>query len=99
MNVRYHSSGFSISPERIEKGKEKISRNPRCIFGIISDDYLSENKSYLTETIKILIIFDRSFFTESIVVIRIILPIRPKTINTNASTAPMKVACRVGCLN
>jgi hypothetical protein len=57
-----------------------------------------KNRLSLTETIKILIIFDRSFLTESIVVIRIIFPIRPKNINTNASIAPTNVACLVGDL-
>jgi hypothetical protein len=45
---------------------------------------------------KILIIFDRSFFTESIVVIRRRFPIRPKKIKTNANIAPINVACSVG---
>lgn len=58
-----------------------------------------KNKSYLTETMNILIIFDRSFFTESIVVITSILPIRPIKIKTNASIAPINVTCRVGCLD
>jgi hypothetical protein len=58
-----------------------------------------ETELYLTETMKIFIIFDRSFLTESIVVIRIIFPIRPKKINTIASIAPINVACSVGCLN
>lgn len=52
----------------------------------------------LTETIKILIIFDRSFFTDNIVVIRIMFPISPKNMNTNASIAPINVACLVGDL-
>ena len=46
-----------------------------------------------------LIMFVRSFLTESIVVIRSILPIRPNKIKTNASIAPINVTCRVGCLD
>lgn len=61
--------------------------------------HLSTDQIYLTETIKIFIIFDRSFLTESIAVISIIFPIRPKKINTKASIAPTNVACLVGCLN
>lgn len=56
----------------------------------------TRKESDLTETIKILITFDRSFFTESIVVMRIRLPISPKKIKTMASRAPTNVACRVG---
>jgi hypothetical protein len=44
----------------------------------------------------ILIIFDRSFLTDNIVVIRSIFPIRPKKIKTNASIAAINVTCRVG---
>ena len=56
----------------------------------------TEKQDDLTETMKILMIFDRSFFTDKIVVIRRMLPIRPKKMNTNARMAPIKVACRVG---
>jgi hypothetical protein len=45
---------------------------------------------------KILIIFDRSFLTESMVVIKRRFPIRPKKIKTNANIAPINVARSVG---
>lgn len=41
-------------------------------------------------------IFDRSFFTERIVVIKRTFPIKPAKINTNANIAPKNVARSVG---
>ena len=79
--------------------KNKRDGCREIILSLIFHYNLTENTSNLTETIKMLIIFDRSFFTESIVVIRMIFPIRPKKINTIASMAPTNVACLVGSLN
>lgn len=56
-----------------------------------------KKKLYLTETINILIILVRSFFTDNIVVITSIFPMRPQKIKTNANIAPINVACLVGC--
>jgi hypothetical protein len=46
---------------------------------------------------KILIIFDRNFLTDRIVVITSRLPMRPTKMNTKASIAPTNVTCLVGC--
>lgn len=47
---------------------------------------------FLTETMKMFVMFDRNFFTVRIVVMRMTFPIKPKIIKTKARIAAINVA-------
>ena len=78
-----------------EGGKEGREAKARRL-NLIVLFHRADKESSLTETMNILMMFDRSFFTERIAVMSIIFPTSPKNMKTKTSMAPKNVACRVG---